>query len=480
MLLALTTAANLAAGLIRAKLTAVWLGPSGLGLLSQSQNMALLLGSLGSLGVGVALLGAISRARAQGDGATLGAWVDAATLVTLAAVGGCLVVGVGAGRWLAPALFGGEPENWLALVVGLLGGGLLAMGPIYSSLLYGLDELRAFVAASIAGTLTGVVILALLILGFGLEGALIHVATGPLFMLLFLAAAAHRQLPRSILPLCRWPLRLERAHLRELLAYATYTVATTAAYYGSQLIGRGIVLHRLGLEINGVLQAAVALGSYARQLLSGGIAADIFPAAARAEPGELPALYRHSQRFFLALGLPLAAFVALFGPEIVSLLYSGAFVAAAPLLPVYLCAEIVRLLAFVAIMIMLARRAFVAAAIPLIAGELAFLGALIVGVERGPLAYALAWASGGALALVLAWVSLHVALRLSIRARDVLLGLVLPALLAAGLHVLPQALWLRALVVAAVAAVGWRIGLRPNERQAVLRKTTSFLRRPAG
>jgi O-antigen/teichoic acid export membrane protein len=410
-----------------------------------------------------------ARAVKAEDRERLSDLIDAALLLVALPVALALVAGTALSAWLAPVAFGDAASGRLALIAALAGGGGAALLPIPGALLYAHGLVSSYVAASLLSTLLGVVTLVPLIFFFGLEGALLHVALAPLLTLVVVFAVTARRLPPGVAVLGRWPKRIKRHAVSELLQYALYSVVASGTYSLSQVCGRGLVLHRLGDQRNGVLQAAVALGSYLRQLVSGALTADLFPAAAAAPSNEpLRALLDNSQRFFLAVALPGGLVVALLGDLVVRLLYSREFVAASDLLPVYLAGEVLRLLAVLPTTILSARRRFVAAATPIVLGELSFLGALVLLADRALMGYALAWGLSGVMALAAGLLAAAWSLGIVRGGLRTLGCFALPLTLLPSVALLPPSLWLRVALALAIAAAAWRLGLRRDERRALL------------
>lgn len=472
LLVGITTVGTVLAGLIRAKLTALWLGRAGIGILSQSQNVALLIGGIASFGIGTGLLAAVSRARSQGDKYAISTLVDSAILVIGIPISILGAIGTVGSHWLAPLAFGAAHLRGLALATAMIGGAAMAVSPIPGALLYAHGKVSTYVAASLISTTAGLLVLVVLIFFFGLPGALLHVAIGPVLTTFILCLITQRALPREYALWGRWPLKPSRSAITELLAYTAYSVTASVAYYLSQVSARGLVLHRLGDEANGVLQAAVAIGSYLKQLVSGGLTADLFPTAAQSNqtPNSLTKMVRSGHRFFLAIALPGAVILAMFGNLAIRILYTREFLAATILLAPYLIGETIRLLASIPTTVLSARKHLIAAVLPIVVGEGAFLTCFALTLNRGLVAYAIAYLVGGVVTLWTAMVALRVLIGTPLGVFYTLAATALPIVAEVSLHWAPTGYMTRVAATLAMLAIAWRCGLSANERSALLRK----------
>jgi O-antigen/teichoic acid export membrane protein len=464
--LGLSTAVTLLAGVLRAKVAALWLGPSGVGFVSQAQNVALFTTALGSL-AGGGLVTLASRARSRGED-SVARVVDTSVLAALLSVIPVMTAALFLRHHLTGPVFGDEPDSRFALAVAVLGGTAGAFGSLPLGLLYAYGQARVYAVATMIATAINVVLLAVLVEWAGLRGALMHIAVAPLISLLVCGFCARARLPRCAWPLVRWPPRLDRALLWELCGFALFSAVTSAAHTGAQVGGRSLVLHLHSLEFNGLLQVAIALGSYVRQLSVAGISADLLPQVSRKdiEAPEAQELLQTAQRYLLAVTLPMLAVTATLAWWLVQLFYSRAFLPIVSLVPAYVAAEVIRTMSFAPLLLMQARSALLPGALTVIVGETSFLLTLWALNPHGGLAYAVAWAVGGAtayLAGIPGMRSVGVRLGPGAHAR----ALLLPASLGLALHVAPW-FWLRALITLVVCVTAWKLGLRPAERAAVV------------
>jgi O-antigen/teichoic acid export membrane protein len=332
------------------------------------------------------------------------------------------------------------------------------------------EQIPSYVAATLVSTFVNLVALVALVLNLGLRGAILHVAIGPWLQLIVLTVLAERKLPDEARMLSRWPLEPARAAIKELLSFAVYTLSTTLIYYLAQVAGRSVVLHRLGAETNGLLQAAVALAAYMRTLVSNGLSVDLYPNAARVDrdPARLSRMLREAQRFCLTLALTGAGVLTLFGDFALRLLYSREFTPAAALLPAYLAGEILRVLGTAAVLVMVAQRKFVHGVAPIVASELTFIVLLALGIHRGVDAYAAAWLAGGALGFTVAMIAFRSAFGKVDTVFTVVAFAAPMALLA--LPYVPSSPWLRVAIACMLVLLAWTKGLEPAERQSLLRR----------
>lgn len=468
------TVATLLAGIARAKVSALWLGPEGVGLVSQAQNVSVFVTALGALSGGGALIASVQRARARGDEAVARV-VDAAWFLALGTllllVFGVLALRGPIGRWA----FAAAPGASVAMLAAACGGTLAALSHLPVALLYAYGEVRAYALATVASTAVSVTLLVPLVIGFGVKGAFLHIALAPLLTFTAYLFPVRRLVPKAARPLARWPPRLERVYLIELLGFAAFAGFTAAAYTASQVAGRAVVMHQLSVKTAGLLQVMVALGAYMRQLAIGGVTAEFHPAVARSEatPGELASALSGVQRYCVVVTVPMFCAVSVVADVVVRALYSTAFVAAAATIPLYLASEIIRMMAFPGILLLQARKRLWLGAVAFIIGEVAFIAALYSLVQLELVGCALSWGIGGTVSLL--------ASTLAVRRAGMPIGLALPLLtgmvplaLGATFHLLHSPL-ARAPIAAVATFACWQYGLRTEERNALIARARRLL-----
>ncbi|MES2147326.1 MAG: oligosaccharide flippase family protein, partial [Pseudomonadota bacterium] len=164
---------SMAANLVRGKLGALFLGPAGVGIFNQlslSFNVATLAGSLASNN-GLIQHGAEALADDDRDAyARL-----AGTMTIMLAVASLLLtaIGVALARPLSDLLLADGGAHWREVTVMAVGIPIAVAGALYRGLLGGAQAVKAIVAVQISSEFGGALVFALLVVPFGLTGALV-------------------------------------------------------------------------------------------------------------------------------------------------------------------------------------------------------------------------------------------------------------------------------------------------------------------
>jgi PST family polysaccharide transporter len=323
-------AANYVIGLLRVKIVAVLLGPSGVGLIGLYTSAIGLVGTVSGLGVGSSAVREIVRANAKGDPEEI-----ARTVIVLRRV--CWATGLLG--WALAVVFRepisiamtGSAEHGAA--VALLGATLL-LGAVSSgqlALLQGLRRIGDLARANVTGALAGSIVTIVIYFALGEAGVVPALIAAALVTLACSCWFARRVAftPASI----GW--RETWRGFRGLVGLGLAFMWGGVLGAGLDMLTRAIIARRFGVEGAGMYQAAWALSGVFANFVLSAMGADFYPRlttvigdrekAARAvnEQTEIGVL--------LALPGLLAALV--FAPLAIRLLYAPQFLPAADLLP---------------------------------------------------------------------------------------------------------------------------------------------------
>jgi O-antigen/teichoic acid export membrane protein len=339
-------ALTMAAGLARTKVLALLLGPAGLGVASVVDQVLSLIAQLGSLSIPFAALKYLSRSRDSSDEETRRIYNAFVLLLTVAAIGFALVACVVAAA--RPSLFGdGLTAFRTPLIVALLGVPPFALMPLLRNALAALERHResavaALIAAvlSIGGSALGVQI-------GGLTG--LYVANG--IVLLVTIAGMQWYLGGSLrLGLSRASSVAEAFRLLKAqpglwtFASSMYVLALTSPL--AYLFARSTLLSTHGAAEAGLAAAVYGIAVSIRLVLTQANALYLTPLVNRSRPkGERIAAVAEYLRILVVLVTLSALLVVLFPRQWLLLLYSARFVAAFPLVTVFVLAETVLLVA---------------------------------------------------------------------------------------------------------------------------------------
>jgi PST family polysaccharide transporter len=430
-LLSIGSVANLLRAIITAKLFAVTLGPSTVGVLVQMLNFAAFVSTIIPLGLtsGVAKLVAEARDDQEAAGRVVG---SASLLSLLSAVVACVLLLPASGR-ISEALTGTASYQPLVALL-ILSFPLYNVAGAIGYVLQGFSAVRRLTRASVANAIATVVVLVPATLLLGLEGAVLSVLVGSVVQAALYGgelALAYRERGWGLTAI-RWA----RRDARGLLGMGTVLLIGGIANWGSLLVVRTLVVHSLGQHDNGLYQAVYGFSSQYITIFMSWMAAYVFPRiAARRGEGLSEQLNSGLAANLFLMAPVLCTTVALRGP-LIEVFYSHAFLPAAALMPLQVVGDYVRVVGW-SLGVSLFALGRVRAHLLLIAGQSALwvlFTALLIqpfGLPAVSAAYALSlvfWAPL-AYAMLRAWFGFRLTLRSLGLAAAGLLSVLLAALL---------------------------------------------------
>jgi PST family polysaccharide transporter len=334
----LSSGAAVVLGIARSKVTALVLGPSGVGVSSEILQVVALAQTPVAIFTGTALLGRLARARADDDHAAIDRAYDASW--TLAAVTAlvCSVCGTLASLWVLPSTW--ARSVFLLTVLGAAGAAITALAGIVNQTLVAFERLRvlAWIGVATAGVQTTLVVTGTWL--WGLRGQFVALAIAPLLAFGFALRAAARRGPRR-----RWLPRLsfDRDFAREATALGTTSLVAAAGLQLSLLVIRVELDKRGGPALTGQFQAAWAIGSGYFGFVLGSLGNYSFPRFAAAKDAEsLAAEVDHATAFVLRIAPPLVLMMIALREPIVRALYSHRFDEAVPLMGIMMAGDLAR------------------------------------------------------------------------------------------------------------------------------------------
>jgi PST family polysaccharide transporter len=339
-ILSLSSISNLVRAVITAKLLAVALGPSLTGNLAQILNFSAFLFQVIPLGLttGVAKL----VAEGPADRPRVGAVAGTSAVLSLASATICTIVLLPFSSQLSQVLTG---TTGYALSVSLI---LLSL-PLYnvagvlSYVLQGLADIRGLTVASVATAVAALIVLIPATLAFKIVGATAAVtATSVLQFALFALMLRRAFKARG------WLLRdarFARPTAKSLLQYGGVLLVAGIGSWGSLLLVRTIGIHVLGGLQNGIYQVVNGVSAQYMAVFIAWMAAYVFPrVVAVKDPRLMQTMLNAILRANLVImGTGMVGLIAL-RQLVVRLLYSSAFLAAAPILPIQVLGDYARVI----------------------------------------------------------------------------------------------------------------------------------------
>lgn len=390
----LASAVQAVVGLVRVKLVALLLGPSGIGVLALYTATTTLIGTLTSAGWPTSAVRALAQAHERHDDAQL---AEIAAVLRhacwLSGLAGWLLMAA-LSPWLSDWVFASRRHaGALAMLGAVVLLGSLASG--HASVLQGVQRIgdiaRYNVVAAVLGTLVAVALYA----GMGHAGIVPALVASAVVQLAFASHFAARvQVPHAA---PTWTMTWRR--LRDLSGLGLALTWSAVLMAALDLFVRTVVMRTLGVDAAGHHQAAWMLSGVFAGFILTAMAADYYPrlSAQIDDPVAATRLVNHQTEIGMLLALPGLISTLVFAPLLLSVFYSNDFRPGAALMPWFVAGVFGRIVAWPLGFVLIARGASALFAISetlfvLLQATLAFVLIGRYGLSGAALAFALSYA----------------------------------------------------------------------------------------
>ncbi len=337
--LSVGSGASFVRAVITAKLLAVTLGPSTVGILAQLLNFSALVSVIIPLGLttGVAKMIADKGATEK----QVNRVVIASSIVALAsAIAAAIVLAPFAGT-ISKALTGSSGYQVPVLLI-------VASFPLYNLsgvlgyVLQGLADVNRLTLANVFSAILAVVVLAPLTLAYGLRGAVGAVLiSSAVQAVVFAWALSRAYVARAWRFTGGW---LDRSTAKELLSYGGVVLVGSVVSWASVLVVRTLTLRELGESANGLYQVVFGLSNQYITIFMTWMAAYVFPRlVSESQNGKLGQLLNSGLRANLAIMVPILVISISLRDPLIRIFYSQAFASAAPLIPLQVLGDYARI-----------------------------------------------------------------------------------------------------------------------------------------
>lgn len=337
--LSLSSMANFARAVVTAKLLAVTLGPSTVGILAQLLNFSALLSVIIPLGLTTGVAKMVADAGAAEQRVNKVVVASAVVSVTSGLFAAVLLVPF-AGT-ISTALTGGSQYRVLVIF-------LIASFPLYNLsgvlgyVLQGLADVNRLTWANISSGIIALAALVPLTVAYGLRGAI-----GAVLVSSFVQAAVFAWAVSRAYALRAWRLtgaRFDRGTAKELLGYGGVVLVGSVVIWGSVLVVRTLTTRVLGETANGLYQVVFGLSTQYITIFMTWMAAYVFPRlVTESRSGKLGPLLNSGLRANLAIMVPILVISISLRDPLIRIFYSPAFSAAAPLIPLQVLGDYARI-----------------------------------------------------------------------------------------------------------------------------------------
>lgn len=313
---------NIVIGILRTKLFAVFLGPTGVGLLGLFQSIVDIIKNVTGLGLNVSAVKFVAEANAEKDNELVSAII--AILKKWGIITGLAgtIITISLNAPLSEFTFGNSLYRFpiIALSTTLF---FTSVAQMYLGILQGLREMKHFVLASVWGYLLGFLITIPMVY-FGGQNSVVYVIiinSVTLFLSTnyYFRKIKYRYIKNSFSEVLR-----KGKKIVQLGSYMTFTtiVATLTLY-----IIRQYILTHDSMEGVGIFQASWSLAIIYIGIISNAMGADYYPRLAMISDNDsrLNILTNEQTMVTLLIGSPVVILMLLFMPVSVRILYSESF-----------------------------------------------------------------------------------------------------------------------------------------------------------
>ena len=315
---------NMAIGLVRTKVIAVLLGPSGIALFGVFNHIVEVIGATFSLGLGTSGIRQIASSHAAGDTSRVSKIVQTLRRTTwITGIAGAIFTGA-CSLLIARFTFGDQAPSYV-WPISLLGLAVLfrALTTGQGCVVTGTRQLGHFVRISLGGSLAAVVASVPCVYFWGLDGIAPAVVTsaGAGLIISWWYSRKIEIASASCTRAESW----DEAKL--LIGFGVPIMATGIVGTLSPYFERVILLRFIGIELLGQYQAAFALAGVAVTFVLGVMSADYYPrlVAHAEEPARFDAEMNAQIEVSLLLAAPALAILSAFSEFWIHWLYSDKF-----------------------------------------------------------------------------------------------------------------------------------------------------------
>jgi antigen flippase len=398
---------GLVGAIVRGKVNAVSLGPTGVGLVSQLNYLSTLVATVAAFGMWNGCIKLLAEARAAGD-TKQEARLRSITLFYPFAAGLLIAAGISlAAGPVGHALLGVDAHPGAIVMAAFsVPAGLLATA--LSTGLQGRGEMRRLAVANTLIALGNTALVVLLVVAFGLQGAMAGVLLTSLVATLVLSIREPGLLAGVSF---RPSVVFDRTVLRTILTFGAAAIVLSFASSGTDLGVRTLIVHRLGIASNGIYQPVTMLSTQLFLALVSALGIYLFP--------RLTALYSTGEReqanvevnsgvrLMLAAAVPAVILTITLAPLLLRLVFSGQFVPARSALTWQMAGEVLRALGWTigAVLLPLGLvRAWLGVGLLTLIVQAALVAALIgpLGLTGVSVAYSMSWLVNAAAAVAIA------------------------------------------------------------------------------
>lgn len=350
---------NLITGLIRAKFTALTLGPEGVGIFSQASNFIQFLTSFGALGIGVGVNRYIAQYWKEKNIGNTHKTILFAFFLIFSLSFLIIFMALFAAPQISQFLFSDRDYGIyvLMLAVSLP---FVVSSSLFSDIFFGFEKIKLFTKARVISLIAGLIFLFIFVHLFRLKGAFIYLVMSGTFMGIVFFYFAYRELPREIIECFfkKTVIKLKEIlyWCKKLLNYGAVILLSTILSLFTILYLRAALIRQFGPESNGIYQVVFAISGYYLPFLTNGLWGYFYPRmSAFKEKKQFITEINNTFRLLIIIIVPSIIALYIFRDLLIKLVFSSEFLSASHLFSWQLSGDFFFLLLYILNTSLLAR-----------------------------------------------------------------------------------------------------------------------------
>ncbi|MGB2763666.1 MAG: O-antigen translocase [Candidatus Aminicenantaceae bacterium] len=331
----------LALNLVRVKILAVLLGPSGVGVLSVLNNLHVVAATFIGLGLGTGIIKYVSSFNSKknevGVQKVLTNSFQITLLLSLVVMVPAILISSHLSNWILS-----DPKYSLFIIIYAISLPLAVYPTATNSFLQGLKRIKALAKINFLRSSISLLFIIPLVYFFRIKGAVISVLVITGIHLLLNKYYLKKEKARHIV--LRWR-PFDSDLMKKLFQYGLTSLLVGSAYYLSHLLLKITIVNSLGLEVNGIYQPIWALTMTYLTLVLSSMSAYSYPrlcelTSIRDITEELNGILRVA----VLLITPVMFFLLVARKPIIQILYSSSFLDATKYMPIQILGDFFKVL----------------------------------------------------------------------------------------------------------------------------------------
>jgi PST family polysaccharide transporter len=348
------TFANMVAGFVRSKFTALMLGVAGVGLFSQAFNLLQLAVTISSLSMRIGIIRYIAKFTGAHDHRKIRHVIAIALLCQLA-VAAALFLVMAFNASLASRWIFGSADHGAYVFLVALNIPLVILSGIFEATIIGYGDYKNFTKGRVLATFLSVIPLLVFVGAFRMPGAFLYLLASSAIAFVIFLFLARRALPPESIPglLDLREIFRERSELFDtawgILSYSSASFVAGGIGLFTMLMTRSIMINRFGLESNGLYQVVFAISAYYLAFYTNSIWSYFYPKASASseQDAEYADEINKTIRFCVFGALPFIVGIYLFRYQAIHLLYSRSFLGSGELFAMQLGGDLFYILFYI-------------------------------------------------------------------------------------------------------------------------------------